>query len=682
MSYATANLQLDNRLQLPIAMSLGTDYLTQRGITQNTATINGLEFDDHINSKKIKDRLGRGFPKGYNEVLWFPLHDPAGNLIDWIARPLPTMADQPKFFCSVGSSGVPFIPKSVYRLAFGKPVIITEGPAKVLACVQADFDAIGLNGVWGAAIKNTAGLYVIRADLQNALDWRGRKVYLTFDADCTINPDVRHALFRLFFVLSCSGAEVFQLTNWQQSQGKGIDDFLVNQLQTNGQCPPEQVLKNLLAGAKPFIDTVQPTALDLGLVSSELKKVFIPTALRSQLCKQLAAPLGVRVNVLEEGSASIGEKSKSKPSFAIDYEPWSESVDAEELLNEIMVRINREVIMQPHQTLVCALGVMLTWVHSQMKFSPILFITGPDRECGKTTLLNVMAKMVRRPVRTSNVSAAAIFRLSELYHPTFLMDECQDQLKNEDFCQVIKAGHTPGDAAIRCDPNTFEPLVFDVFCPKILAGIGRANGQIMSRSIIIEMERRDGQINQSINTSDADFVDIRLKLARWCGDCGELNRFQIPSQPGLRLRNRNNWEIFYQVASGVSGLGGKQLMDAIPLFVDEEQDFATYLLNSLRELYREEKQLNDSGFTGSEAIIEALNRDKEAPWYAKDGKGLTVHGLSARLRRYKVKPDQVWLPDIERDVRGYRYIDSRARHNDLKRVFAQYLPHPSVVIRK
>jgi hypothetical protein len=51
-----------------------------------------------------------------------------------------------------------------------------------------------------------------------------------------------------------------------------------------------------------------------------------------------------------------------------------------------------------------------------------------------------------------------------------------------------------------------------------------------------------------------------------------------------------------------------------------------------------------------------------------------VRALSDRLRRYKVKPDKVWQPEINKELRGYRYIDSRTRHNDLKRVFEQYLP--------
>src|SRR4029077_2276095 len=111
-------------------MSLCQQYLLARGISDETAKFYGLELDDQVHSKKIKDRLGLRFQKGYNEVFWFPVYNASGSSVAWIARPLPTLADQPKFFCPLGSSGVPFVPRSVYSLTFGKVVIVTEGPVK------------------------------------------------------------------------------------------------------------------------------------------------------------------------------------------------------------------------------------------------------------------------------------------------------------------------------------------------------------------------------------------------------------------------------------------------------------------------------------------------------------------------------------------------------------------------
>ena len=127
------------------------------------------------------------------------------------------------------------------------------------------------------------------------------------------------------------------------------------------------------------------------------------------------------------------------------------------------------------------------------------------------------------------------------------------------------------------------------------------------------------------------------------------------------------------MACGVSQTVAKKLVSFIPSFIDEEQDYTTYLLDSLRKLYREHSQLTENGFMGSEAIVDALNQDREAPWYAKNDKGLTRETLARHLKRYKVKPDKVWQEDIKKQLRGYHYIDPRPHHKDLRRVFEQYL---------
>src|SRR6516162_6970304 len=150
-------------------MSLAKNYLAERGITEETAKLYGLEFDDRVSSKMATERLGRGWPKGeVNEVIWFPITDSNGNVISWIARVLPTIAQLPKFVCPVGSHGPPFIPKPVWqnKKTTDQAIIITESPIKALPLCQAGALAIGLNGVWMAASKNGDGTVYLRAEFR------------------------------------------------------------------------------------------------------------------------------------------------------------------------------------------------------------------------------------------------------------------------------------------------------------------------------------------------------------------------------------------------------------------------------------------------------------------------------------------------------------------------------------
>jgi hypothetical protein len=652
-------------------MNLAELYLSQRGLSRESTQRFGLEIESPPKAELFLERLGIELPRGVETILWIPVLSKAGAIVSWIARLLPQPQSWPKFVCTKNSGGPPWILPELYDSEIGCPLMITEAPIKAMAITLAGYDAIGLNGVWCAAGKKNNGgdPLTLRPELQS-LHLLGRKIYLAFDADQDDNAKVRQALIRLYLLLGNEGSEVYQLTTWNVQSAVGIDDYLAAQKQQSS-----EALKRLVSNAKPFIQTLRSSSpLDASLVQKELPQIDFGPIVLDQLSRQLAKALGVQVEVLR--NLAVGPaKPKPELSFAANYERWPEPVDAQKLFIEIMHRIGAEVNIEEHQEWICALWIMFTWVHPQMEFSPILYVTGPTMECGKTSLLNVIGKMVRRPVKTANVSPAAIFRLSELYHPTFLMDEAQDQLKNPDFWLVIKSGHTPGEYAIRCDANTNEPLTFDVFCPKMLAGIGRANGQIMSRSILIEMERRaSDSLDRSIRESDPVFIEIRRKLARWANDASNLSRFRLPKDAEVKMRNRDNWQALYRVACALSAQAAEALLRYIPSFIDEEQDYATYLLDSLRKLYREHNQMTKDGFLGSEAIVNALNQDGEAPWYAKDDMGLTVRALSDRLKRYKVKPEKIWQSEIDKQVRGYRYIDSRSRHNDLKRVFDQYLP--------
>ena len=118
-------------------MNLCQDYLATRGISDATVKLYSLELDDRLDPNIVKVRLGRGCPKGTLEILWCPLFDAQGTVYSYTARILPTIANTPKFLCPINSGGPPYVPKTVRDLALGQPVIITEGPIKALACVQA-----------------------------------------------------------------------------------------------------------------------------------------------------------------------------------------------------------------------------------------------------------------------------------------------------------------------------------------------------------------------------------------------------------------------------------------------------------------------------------------------------------------------------------------------------------------
>ena len=212
------------------SFELAKEYLLERGLLLETVEANGVEIDTDPNRLTVKERLAKKCPPIWDYakvILWFPFYNSQGELVSWAARPLPTRPGL-KFVTPKGGTGPPYITRAVLEKGNRGPLIFTEGPVKALVLLQAGFCAVGLNGVWGAQERTYDSWYILRKELLE-LGIRGRKAYLAFDVDTASNPDVRHAEIRLWFLLRAAGTEVYQLTNWDERRGKGIDDFLINQ---------------------------------------------------------------------------------------------------------------------------------------------------------------------------------------------------------------------------------------------------------------------------------------------------------------------------------------------------------------------------------------------------------------------------------------------------------------------
>ena len=80
---------------------------------------------------------------------------------------------------------------------------------------------------------------------------------------------------------------------------------------------------------------------------------------------------------------------------------------------------------------------------------PKLLITSPTRQCGKSTLMEVLEAPLPRALLASNASTAAIFRAIETFKPSLLLDEADTWLRqNEELAGIINSGHTQRTAFV------------------------------------------------------------------------------------------------------------------------------------------------------------------------------------------------------------------------------------------
>src|SRR5690349_21490536 len=93
------------------------------------------------------------------------------------------------------------------------------------------------------------------------------------------------------------------------------------------------------------------------------------------------------------------------------------------LLDDLADILTRFVVLPPRAAETLALWVLHTYAFELREVSTYIGIESPEKRCGKTTLLEVLSKLVNRPVVAANISPSAFFRVIEETRPTLLIDE-------------------------------------------------------------------------------------------------------------------------------------------------------------------------------------------------------------------------------------------------------------------
>ena len=122
----------------------------------------------------------------------------------------------------------------------------------------------------------------------------------------------------------------------------------------------------------------------------------------------LAGDLGIPKHLLddeykERHKRPVG-RSGERPHWSV--EPAEHPVKGGDLINKVSRRIKRHVVMDDEQVLAVAIWVAFAWTHDAATHSPILCVTSPEAECGKTTLLGLLQLLTPRGMLFVDSSSA------------------------------------------------------------------------------------------------------------------------------------------------------------------------------------------------------------------------------------------------------------------------------------
>lgn len=391
---------------------------------------------------------------------------------------------------------------------------------------------------------------------------------------------------------------------------------------------------------------------------------------RTKQAKELKIQVTVLDKLVNAERKEIASQAKGLSMFA-DVHMYEGNVDGIELLEQIIALVNRHIACDQQTSIATSLWIMFTWCIEAMQIAPIACITAPEKRCGKTQLLTLIGELCYRPLPVANITAAAAFRSIDEWKPTLLVDEYDTFIKdNEDLRGIFNAGHSRKNAfVIRTTGEDHTPTAFNVWCAKVLSGIGNLPDTLKDRSIILELRRKlpTEERKRLRHTDPSEFEQLKRKIARWAHDNLEALRNSKPTLPdALNDRAQDNWEPLFAIADLIGDEWSKKARQtALEISGDDKADpsINEELLADIRTIFNAHGK--DRIF--SDELINRLCLDEEMPWANWNrGRPITPKQLSDRLKGFAIHPRQVRIGIESR--KGYRI-------EDFEEAFTRYLRH-------
>ena len=351
-----------------------------------------------------------------------------------------------------------------------------------------------------------------------------------------------------------------------------------------------------------------------------------------------------------------------------EIEPYHEPVTHDEIYTALYSLVHEHMAIDEPLKVAFVLWVIFTYLTDISDFAPIAWITAPERQCGKSTLLGLFERVVNKPMAFNNITQAVLYRVMEQFKPTLLIDEIDTSLKDKnELLGIVNAGYSRHASNVPRMNQDKGGIVekFDVFGAKVFSGIGEMKGTFASRAIRFELRRKTNsdkvkRFNKRTLPHETT-NEIQSKVKRWAGD--NRQAVQAVQTPLLQINDRDfdNWEILLQIAT-VLGVYDKALQACLTICNrKDEPSLNEMLLSDIRDIFNVERM-------SSTDLLEKLNFDSEKCWQTlNNGSPLTSHQLAKKLKGFGIVSKNMRINSIQ--VKGFDKAD-------FVKTWAQYLPPP------
>jgi hypothetical protein len=356
----------------------------------------------------------------------------------------------------------------------------------------------------------------------------------------------------------------------------------------------------------------------------------------------------------------------------------AQALDGAALLTKVDAVLRQFVILpSEHAYTAIVLWIVATHAVPAFEHATRLAVHSAVKRCGKSRLLEIIEALSHKPISTTNISTAALFRVIDAagaHPPTLILDEADrlfgDAKKDDDnreLIALINNGFRLGSPTWRCVGPLQTPTPFSNFAMAVVAGIGRKPDTIEDRAVNLTMRRRlpgETVAKFKIRRDVPVLHELRDQVAAWAAQNITAMAEPVDNIPDeLEDRAEDAWEPLLAVADIAGGDWPKLAREAAVALaeeaaeVDGQQSEEIRLIGDIHEVFA---SLPHVSFLATNNVLNELRKVDDAPWGEME---FTARKLALRLGKFNIRPRH----NSAKSERGYHL-------SDFKDAFGRYLP--------
>ena len=251
--------------------------------------------------------------------------------------------------------------------------------------------------------------------------------------------------------------------------------------------------------------------------------------------------------------------SGQPPADDLDVKPWDEPVALATILDAIVERFNHYIsALSDGIAEAVALYVPFTYAIDHTIYAPRLLLKSPVRGCGKSTFIDILGQLVRRPEILLSISRAEMLHILDEEQRVLLLDEADYSVKGHKALFAILNGGWYRPTAYLRQRDRGHGRRYCVYGPVIFGAIGNLLDSLEDRCIIVELEAETPEEKSRRQKFRADRApelhDLARKCRRWVMDNSEIIDAYDPAMPELKSsRAEDNWRMLVSLADLAGG---------------------------------------------------------------------------------------------------------------------------------